>query len=502
MSNSNPFDFPKSKIPVPESPYLSASRAGFLSDLSDQVFFDESIPTPVDPIGNTLDKPPYSYGPRAPIILHHDISVPNPGSSLRSRKRRDRRDQLPPPPPDYVEAKLEELLGPRSRLDSVLDDSVDDLLLQSIKQSRSLEEIEGRRHFPPQYPLGRTESPDPEEYIPFQRLSNRMDRKKSLSNSKINESLNLPRSPGPSRAERSGGSSSKRSKVTNKKDRPSSKSPPDNPVAGSSGNLITLVPNPINSTNPSPKKSPSKGSNNSQGTEKKSPSKAKLVAGDTKTSDLPVSKEKIVVMDSRKKEIETAVKAGTSGDVSPSKQKTNGGITKEEVAKSVATSLAKTGGGVTPAGGQTPAAGLSPTKAAPAGGSKRGSAKSSPKGSPAAAVAGVAAAAQPAFAGTDVVGADLNKLKENKKQELLRDTAAAFKLLSFCQKGDWGSAESQLKYFEKAIQAGTGETRPLAGIFDEVSLVKYLYLSVVTVSPMFIWKIWIHLRFRRQDGLR
>ena len=133
MSN-NPMDFPKSKIPVPESPYLSASRSGYLADLSDQVFFDESVPTPVDPVSKRPKSPPYSYGP--PGILHDPSVVPGPSGSPRARKGRRRR------PPDitqseYVDSRLEELLGPTATLD--VDDSVDDILIDSIQRRSSRE---------------------------------------------------------------------------------------------------------------------------------------------------------------------------------------------------------------------------------------------------------------------------------------------------------------------------------------------------------------------------
>lgn len=98
---------PKSKIPVPEPPYLSP---GFLSELSDQLFFDK--PPPLAPL-------PYSYGPRG--ILHAPTS-PSPHKMRGSRK-------------DYVDYRLEQLLGPQSPLD-LIEDNVDDILLQSMKASR------------------------------------------------------------------------------------------------------------------------------------------------------------------------------------------------------------------------------------------------------------------------------------------------------------------------------------------------------------------------------
>lgn len=105
MSN-NPLDVPKSKIPVLEPPYLNnGTRTGFLDKLSDQVFFDKPPP------------PPYSYGPRG--ILHTPQAQ---RVSLSPRK-------------EYVDYRLEQLLGPSSPVD-LIEDSVDDILLHSMKQSR------------------------------------------------------------------------------------------------------------------------------------------------------------------------------------------------------------------------------------------------------------------------------------------------------------------------------------------------------------------------------
>jgi len=497
MSN-NPFDFPKSKIPVPESPYLNASRAGFLSDLSDQVFFDESIPMPIESIPKILDKPPpYSYGPRPPGFLqHHDISVPNPGSSTRSRKRRDRvikHDEgipLPKASSDYVEAKLEELLGPRSRLDSVLDGSVDDLLLQSLTQSRSLEDIQGRRSRKQTKTERRPETPEEEDYIPFSRISERIDRKKSLSNSKLNENFDSPRSPGLGRVDLMDVPLSKKPKASSKRDRPLSRHLHEQLNGGSSngGNLISLGPSTTSSTHGSPKKSPSKGG--TQGGEKKSPSKSSKGSDSNNKapSDASVKAGKAgaggvggaggIVADLKK--TETVGKIVPSVHTSPAKQNATlvGGAIKEDVAKGVAAAVlaGKVSGG-TPAGGATPAAGLSPSKSQ-AGGSKRGSAKGSPTHQSAVGENGVPV--KPALAGTDVAGADLNKLQQDKVQVLLKDSAAAFKLLRYCQKAEWTAADIQLKQFEKAIANGSDDTRPLSGIFDEVinikSYLKFEYL--------------------------
>ena len=111
----------KSKIPVPESPFLSTSRQGFLSDLGDQLFFDEHGVPLVEPIPKTLDKPPpYSYG--TPGILYDPSSVPrsksrSPTPSLggirggKKWKRPKAKGELVRSSSDVIEQKLLELLG-------------------------------------------------------------------------------------------------------------------------------------------------------------------------------------------------------------------------------------------------------------------------------------------------------------------------------------------------------------------------------------------------------
>lgn len=214
---ANPFDYRKSKIPVPESPYLTRSRAtGLLSDISDQVFYDETLT--VDHIlDNVLREVPssssrdltktYPYGP--PSILHqspspisisppyspklyssslaHSIATPGP-SVRKSTKRKKPPDILIRTTSDLVESKVEELLGP-ARVDNLMED----LIVSPLHVSRSMDNLRvgqpsARRDHQDDYDRSRSSTP-------FQTINDRMDRKKSTSQLHLSGSA----SPSPSR---------------------------------------------------------------------------------------------------------------------------------------------------------------------------------------------------------------------------------------------------------------------------------------------------------------
>jgi len=155
MDNQGPFDTFKSKIPVPEAPFMSTSRASYLAQLSDQMFFDDDDDNPptIDR-GKRSKPPPYSYGP--PSILHEP---PSPaGSPTRTRgvpsithhgKSRKKISALKGMSPEYVEERMEELLG--EPMDNPMEDeeqeeAVDELFL--AKLSRSMEQITGDLNSP------------------------------------------------------------------------------------------------------------------------------------------------------------------------------------------------------------------------------------------------------------------------------------------------------------------------------------------------------------------
>ncbi|CAG7732424.1 unnamed protein product [Allacma fusca] len=162
----------KSKIPVPESPFLSSPRAGFLADLSDELFFDEHGVPIVEPIPKTLDKPPpYSYG--TPGILYDPSSVPrksiSPTLSIGGAKKKWRKkkppDALERTHSDLIEKKLQELLGGGG-------EELSDAELASLREklSKSADDISGGDALFEEYLPGVTRLPTPEERRQIEKL--------------------------------------------------------------------------------------------------------------------------------------------------------------------------------------------------------------------------------------------------------------------------------------------------------------------------------------------
>lgn len=458
MSN-NPLEYPKSKIPVPESPYLSASRSGYLADLSDQVFFDENVPTPVDPITKRPKSPPYSYGP--PGILH-DPSVQGPSSSPRRKSRRRR-------PPDittseYVDSRLEELLGPTATLD--VDESVDDIL-DSIQRrgSRELRDSKGYTEHS-RYPESRREA-GRKRASPLSRshegglggtlsIADESERKarELLKGKSVGGGLDA-------RLKESLGKSLSRPE-SRQSDHPSSRPPSDKPRPPVPSTSVTLA---------SPKKSPAKL--NLKGKDIDGKDGKTIISDATKVgletrkkvqdnlvkSDMPaVTKAKGLAGQAAAAAVGGAVGGATvaavKGKLSDSKEKGAGEKDGKEKSQ-------KIGGDATGSN----AAGGKGDKGEKGKGDGAATGKKETD-----AVAGTAVSKQPAFSGTDIYGhtVDLSKMDAAKKEEFLKDHAQGMKLLHLCHAADWYAVENQLKLFEKKVQNGAINYKPLQTVRDEV----------------------------------
>lgn len=464
MAN-NPMDFPKSKIPVPESPYLTASRSGYLADLSDQVFFDENVPTPVDPITKRPKTPPYSYGP--PGILH-DSSALGQSSSPRRKSRRRR-------PPDittseYVDSRLEELLGPSVTLD--VDDSVDDIL-DSVKRRGSRE-------------LRDTKYADHSRYSDT-RSTRKRDPVARSHESGLSDVLGLPSESEPRRdllskatkgigavgRLKDGGSKISLSSRPDSRasDHPSSRPPSDKPPV--SHHTPVKAPS-------SPKKSPAKTpvSLKVKDTDIRD---VKAIVGDTNSKVTSEVKKKVqetlvkadVPSTSKLKDAVVAGAAGISVGAAASAAVVRGKLTADVRDKKDADKDK----------GQKPAVAGSSNGETKGDKEKGKDASSSEKKD-----ADGAAATKPAFSGTDIhghSGIDLSKLDEHKREEFMKDHSQGMKLLQFCQAADWYGVENQLRYFEKRVQNGAVNYKPLATIKDEVwcsiSSRQFLLISFVVL---------------------
>lgn len=449
MSN-NPLDFPKSKIPVPESPYLSASRSGYLADLSDQVFFDENVPTPVDPITKRPNSPPYSYGP--PGILHDPSVAQGPSASPRRKSRRRR-------PPDittteYVDTRLEELLGPSVVLDR--DDSVDDIL-DSIKRRGSRELRDTKMY-----------SDHGRSYVDISRpppIKKRspISRSHEAGLSDTLDSLGLP-SESESRKERELGKGKLGAGVGRIKDL-GSKTSLNRPDSRASDKASSRPPSdkqpPAVTVNiPSPKKSPAKPSLKAKGIED-----AKAVVMDTAGKVGTETRKKVQTtmvkadMPSPSKEkLAMAVTAGAVGGATAAAATLKGKIATDPKDKTGAQKESKEKG---KENGQKPGAGESATGKGEKDKGKDGAngKKEDPN------------VTKPAFSGTDIhghIGIDLSKLDDEKRQEVLKDHSMGMKLLGLCHAADWYGVENQLRYFEKRVQNGAVNYKPLATVKDEV----------------------------------
>lgn len=429
MAN-NPLDFPKSKIPVPESPYLSQSRSGFLADLSDQVFFDENVPAPIGPPPKRSKSPPYSYGP--PGILHDPGAITGPAGSPHGRKSRRRRP-TGIASPEYVDSRLEELLGPSAILD--VDDRVDDILIDSISRKGSRENFG-----------------EPRDSLYYHgRHTERSPRRRVSPNARPldNDSLGIPGESETGRKDSLKGRS---------KDRPSSK--PEARASEKASIKLTSDKPPGGPPVPpsSPKKSPAK-----QLQKGKDGKEVKIVVNDVTVNKNGAKKaqESLAKSDANapsKDQAGAGPAAGTKGKlVQESKGNGNGKDSDKEKDKSQ--KLAGDGKGKDKpkepdSGPTTTTEPQPPTK--------------------------------PAFAGTDIYGhpgIDLSKLDEHKREEVMRDHAAGMKLLQLCQTGDWNAVESQLRYFETRQQKGMpAGYKPLATIRDEVNFKKSNILTFVTCS--------------------
>lgn len=406
MAN-NPLDLPKSKIPIPESPYLSQSRSGYLADLSDQVFFDENVPTPVDPLTKRPKSPPYSYGP--PGILHDHGAVAGPAGSPHTRKSRRKR------PPDitsteYVDSRLEDLLGPSVILD--VDDRADEILIDSISRRGSGEIFR-----------------EPKDSLYYHgRHSDRAPRKKTSPNSRLNfgDSLGIP------------GESEKDGSKVSSKDRPSSR-----PESRTSMRSSSRPPSdkPSGGPVPSPKKSPAKQSMQ-KGKETEGKNVKIVVSAVAGKNGTRKAQDSLVKSDAASLP-KDAAGAGAKGKAA-SEGKGNGAKESEkEKDKS-----------------QKPAGdGDSKDKQKEANGEPK---KKEPPSPDKPSIGGIGFHGPP--------GVDLSKLDEHKREEVMRDYAAARKLLHLCQSGDWNAVENQLRYFERRQQQSdiAAHYKPLAAIKDEV----------------------------------
>lgn len=306
--------------------------------------------------------------------------------------------------------------------------------------------------------------PSPSPQVPFSRLSDRMDGRRRQQ--QIDPGIPVPEGMGPSPIRSRQGSRDNLGGVSNSNPSPRkspSKAPPPSqhsPTKANNGPVVTSnkgVSLPINSNR----------SSNSSGTKETSSSNNNNNGGGPGPTGGGTPKTKVIpptaTTPRKKQEAEPLLNKS-----SPNKS-TNANSNSTPTSNNSKTSPKKeVKNDANPAKGKTPS--TSPSK----GVGPKPIPSTSTAGSPSVpgpSASGTSTPSKPALAGTDIVGSDVAKIAEaeDKKQELLRDTAAAFKLLSLCQKGDWHGVEVQLRHFEKAIQAGTGETRPLAGIFDEVN---------------------------------
>ena len=533
---TNPFDFPKSKIPVPESPFLSKSRAsGFLSDLSDQVFFDDpmtniTLDSLIGPSPSTLDKPPYSYGPRG--LLHdRDLDeflatttsiVPtasiltSPGPSNRKSRRKKPPDLHIRASSALVEKKLEELLGPK--VDVLLDELIVPPL--ALKASRSMDNLKsGDEDQDPYYSL----SPGSGRRYPFSRVSERMDRKKSSSHSRLTEDpyrrplnresppsdfpANRPPAPPPRKQERvnkgktskSDAKSSTSSSVP--KNGKSEKKPPFSKSTDNVESSSKEVAGPSGSTSTSVPKSTVAGTGSKEALQTQPPTNPPTVvvtvSGSTPETVPEDKKPKPKVAGETGKKLLTDPSKGSKGQPISKRQKTSTLALKNEAPGEP---VKKMSGKSTPITGSNSKLDTAGKAAGGAGSSNKGSDKKAgvagakdkdkdkdkdPHPVPDAKKAEGAAVVAPdaaALAGTKPEHIDKEKeradeLEREKHRELIQ------RVLTMCQKSDWHAVEQSLRYLEKAIVLGiTDDLKPLAGVADEVNQLIHTLTSIPYIS--------------------
>jgi len=472
------FNFPKSKIPVPESPFLSSSRASLkiLSELSDQVFFGEEdicpaptylLPAQVPSEEEDLQIP----APRVPVPslteLDSDLShlaTPGPSSRRKMSKRKKPPDLKLRASSDLIVTKLEELLGGKNGGDR-------NLVPPPLPVSRSMDNLAGEADVPGE------ELPGP---IPFQRISDRMDKRKSQSTSKLqnlgspNQERRVAKSPeGFLSLKKNGESSAKKvdaksekgaeeGKENGKKSmrKPYSKSNEKFATASEAGTAV----DPHTPVSPAVIISPIESVSSPTVPMPKSPI-PKLPA-DTSVEDrkrveeTPGPKRQLhSELGKRVKVSSVHVKSGTPPDLLSVAGAVKRGATKSSDGK-LSPTPSKSGES---AGGDKKKGGEGTEKK----GAHHVSDKSKGTGSSHAKELPLMEGKKEPNLGDSGPGGGLSEKEHELEKEKIRELALRVLVLS--QKSDWHAVEQSLRYLEKCYVIGPHEEyKPLAGIADEV----------------------------------